>query len=79
MSAFTMFTICIYAGVVLVQFLFPRSNEVPTTRKRLVARIDQIRQRNRVRASGHAITPVYSRLRLFLRPSSVSSGALFLR
>lgn len=79
MSAFTMFTILIYAAVVLVQFLFPRNGEVPTTRKRLVARIERIRQKNRFRASGPAISPVYSRSRLFLRPSSVSSSALFLR
>lgn len=79
MSDITVSTICIASLLFFLLILFARNTRVRSSRKRPAARIERVQRGTRVRGPAHAITLVYSRSRLVLRPPSGTSGALFQR
>jgi hypothetical protein len=70
-------SICAVAVLFLLRFLTALDSEIKSARTRPVARMeristDRVRHGNRVRGSAPAITLVYSRSRLAVRPRPVS-------
>jgi hypothetical protein len=75
----TFILICIAAVLFLLRFLFALNSDIQTSRKHPAVRVERIERGTRVCGSERAITVVYSRSRLFVRPRKASSGELFQR